>query len=538
MESWLSHSLTRYYPASPAEDRSSLQLDGARGERLSFQALCRNEDDSPRNVAAAVAAPAGLDVRIRRIGWVPLPHFNTDIPRDELDGIGHVPGYVPDPLWPDLEVQVGAWETQGYWITVRLEHDAVPGAYQVSVTLTADGVTLSTLTATVVVHPATLRERRQFPVTHWFYADALLDWYRLEPFEERFWEILRAYFLDLVAHGQDTVYVPAFTPPLDGVKRPSQLLRVRRTGNRYDLDWSLVRRWVELAKACGLRYFEWTHLFTQWGARQAIRVYQDHGDPDVLLWPPETTATSPIYRTFLAQYLPELERFLHAEGLMDVSFFHLSDEPHGEEHLVAYRAARELLRELAPWMPVMDALSDIAFAREGLTDIPIPAIATAPDFLTEGFPAWVYFCCGPRGHYLNRLLDTPLLKIRLSGWLFYRLRARGFLHWGYNYWYESQTRHLIDPFQITDGMRWPGWAYGDTFVVYPGPDGPVDSLRWEIFAEGLQDYALLQAAGIDPDDASLADIIDFAEFPRDPTWLQARRAAVLTQLDAVTAAGR
>ena len=39
---------------------------------------------------------------------------------------------------------------------------------------------------------------------------------------------------------------------------------------------------------------------------------------------------------------------------------------------------------------------------------------------------------------------------------------------------------------------------GDPFVVYPGPDGPVDSLRWEVFAASLQDYALLQEAGVRP----------------------------------------
>ena len=46
--------------------------------------------------------------------------------------------------------------------------------------------------------------------------------------------------------------------------------------------------------------------------------------------------------------------------MLEASFFHLSDEPHGPEHLANYRAAREMLREIAPWMPVMDALSEVA----------------------------------------------------------------------------------------------------------------------------------------------------------------------------------
>jgi hypothetical protein len=190
-----------------------------------------------------------------------------------------------------------------------------------------------------------------------------------------------------------------------------------------------------------------------------------------------------------------------------------------------------MLREIAPWMKVMDALSDIAFAREGLTDIPIPLITVAPEFVREGYPAWCYYWGGPRGRYTQRLLDTPLIKTRMLGWLCYRNRSRGFLQWAYNYWYKSQTRELIDPYQVTDGLRWPDWSYGDAFMVYPGQEGPVDSLRWEVFAESLQDYALLQSAGVDPDDTMLAEIEDYAEFPREETWLGERRKRSLQLLD-------
>jgi hypothetical protein len=288
---------------------------------------------------------------------------------------------------------------------------------------------------------------------------------------------------------------------------------------------------VETAKRQGLKYFEWPHLFTQWGAKNAIRIYEGHGGSEKLLWDPDTLGVSRIYHAFLGQFLPEFKRFLEAEGLTDVSFFHLSDEPYGEEALQNYRAARTMLRELAPWMKVMDALSDISLARDGLTDIPVPLITRAPDFVREGYPSWAYFWAQPRGRFAQRLLDTPLIKTRMLGWLCYRNRAQGFLHWGYNYWHKSQTRELIDPYHTSDAVRWPAWAFGDPFVVYPGPDGPVDSLRWEVFAEGLQDYALLQQADIDPDGEVLSEIEDYAEFPRKESWLREVRRQVLSALD-------
>lgn len=336
-----------------------------------------------------------------------------------------------------------------------------------------------------------------------------------------------------VEHGSDTIYVPVFTPPLDGVKRPTQLLRVRRTTpEEYSFDWRDVKRWVDLARKCGARAFEWTHFFSQWGCKFAIRIYEKHNGEDRLLWAPDTVATSPTYRRFLSQFLPSLERFLRRENLLECSHFHVSDEPHGDEHLENYRKARSLLRELAPWVKVMDALSDIRFAQAGLLDVPIPSIHVTPDFVGEGIPCWTYFCGVPRGAYLNRLLDTPLAKIRMSGWLFYRFRVLGFLHWGYNYWYKSQTQQLIDPFTVSDGLAWPGWPYGDTFVVYPGPSGPIDSIRWEVFAESLQDYALLQTLGVDAGGRMLAPLKSFADFPKTAAWhMAARRRLLQTKRD-------
>jgi hypothetical protein len=530
MHAWLASGLRRFYPASPAEHGQSLDIAAARGERCAVQAVCRT-DNAQRIIHAAVHAPEPLLVVLRRVGYVPMPHVTTETPLDDIEGGDYLPGFVPDPLLPEDTVHAGPRETNAFWITIHIPPDARPGNYQIGITLAADGEQLPPLMVNLTVHHAALGPRRDFPVTHWFYADALCDWYHVELYQDAFWPVVEPYFANLVAHGQDTIYVPLWTPPLDGVKRPTQLLGVSHDAGTYHFDWSLVRRWVHAAQSLGLTSFEWPHLFTQWGAAHPPRIYAGHGETATLLWPPDSGATSPVYRSFLSQFLPAFERFLRAENLLDHSFFHLSDEPHGDAHLASYRAARVMLWELAPWMQVMDALTDIDFARAELTDIPIPLLTTAPAFVDAGFPAWAYFCCVPRGRYLNRFLDTPLAKIRMAGWLFYRNRARGFLHWGYNYWYKRQTTELIDPYRVTDAFGWPGWSYGDPFVVYPGSSGPVDSMRWEVFAESLQDYALIQHAGMHPDDPMLADIQDYATFPRDPAWIAERRRWALAQLD-------
>lgn len=525
ISTWLQTSLRRVFPSSPAQPPRDFSILAARGERISFQACVRNPGDLPTDVSL-LAECADLPVHVRRVGYVPMAHHNTGTEEAELDGVGHIPGFVPDPLFPESTVTVGPFETHAFWITVDIPTDSAPGEHVIRLKYFIGGECISELTASVHVRALIVRFPGDFPVYHWFYADALCDWYHVEPYEERFWHVARPYMQNVVEHGS-AMYVPIFTPPTDGIKRPHQLIRITETSpGRYSFDFSDVRRWVSLAREVGARRFQWTHFFWQWGVKYALRIYRSNQDPESLLWPFETPATSDVYRNFLTQFLPEFHRFLQEESLLDSSIFHVSDEPHAE-HIENYRAARTMLRKLAPWMKVADALSDIQFGLQGLTDMPIPVISSAKAYREAGIPAMTYFCCGPRGRWLNRLMDTPLAKIRMSGWLFYRLEAKGFLHWGYNYWYKSQTQQLIDPFTEQSGAAWPGWAYGDTFVVYPGADGPLDSIRWEIFAESLRDYALLEAAGVSPDDPLLGDIKDYDDFPKTEEWIRETRTRIL-----------
>jgi hypothetical protein len=526
---WLAHSLKRYYPTSPVENRDDLFLEVARHERASFQVVIKNGLEVAE-VGASVDPLSGVTAQVRSIGYVPLAHFNSDTPQKELEGVGYVPGFVPDPLFDETTVTAGPLETNAFWVTLRIARDAKPGSVTLPIKVTM-GLAKKTLTVRLNIHKAVLPARKDFPVTHWFYTDALCDYYKVEPFEEAFWPIVDRYMANMMDHGEDVLHVPIFTPPTDGVKRPTQLLKVTRNGDKYVFDWSDVKRYIEMAKANGFHKFEWAHFFSQWGCKSALRIYETPQEDEKLLWPAQTEATSPVYRDFLEQFMPEFEKFLDAEGVREGSLFHISDEPDGDDALKNYRAARQMIREIAPWMKVMDALSHIAFAKEGLVDYPIPSIRVAPEFVKAGYPAWAYFCSGPRGEYLQRLLDTPLAKIRMSGWLLYKLGAKGFLHWGYNYWYVSQTRSLLDPFMEQAGAIWPSWGTGDPFLVYPGRKGPIDSIRWEVFAESLQDYALLQAAGVLRSDKALASLRNYAKFPKNAEWILRARKEMLDRLD-------
>jgi len=92
----------------------------------------------------------------------------------------------------------------------------------------------------------------------------------------------------------------------------------------------------------------------------------------------------------------------------------------------------------------------------------------------------------------------------------------------------QSVRRPIDPFTVQDGGWWDrGWAYGDPFVVYPGPSGPIDSMRWEVFGENVQGYRLLQTMGVPRDGRLLAPLWSFEDFPKTEAWRARVRKRVM-----------
>ncbi len=525
---WLETSLKRIFPNSPAGE-PKLGILAARNGRVSLQACFRNRSSRIVHVECSISGADDLRPQIRRVGYVPMPHFTTGTDAAELDGLGALPGFVPDPLYPTSTGTVGPNENQPFWITLHIPADAATGKREIKVKLSSkESKAVTEMPLTVEISPFVIQPRHDFPVTHWWRGEAIWDWYKTGMFDERWWDLTKAYLQDMYAHGSDVVYVPIFFMRRETFQRPCQLLIVNNPEpDKYEFDFSRVKRFLDLAKSIGFKKFEWSHLWIYWGVENAIRVYKDDHGKMVMIWPPETKAMSDTYVNFLKQFLPQYHDFLVKENVLADSYFHLSDEPGSAQHVANYKRAREFLREQAPWMKVMDALSDVRYGREGLTDIPIPIVSSAQAYIDEGIPHWVYYCCSPHGPWINRFFDTPLPKVRMSGWLFYRLGAKGFLHWGFNYWHKIEREELTDPFQDATAADWPNIPAGDPFEVYPGEKGPIDSIRWEVFAESLQDYAILQTAGIKPDDAMLADIKTYAKFPKSEKWIDAKLREIL-----------
>ncbi|HEY0669407.1 MAG TPA: DUF4091 domain-containing protein [Sphingobacteriaceae bacterium] len=534
---WLESSLNRVFPQTPSKKAGQFDLLAARNSRISFQACFRNNTSKVKKVECSIEGAEDLKPVIRIVGLVPMPKFTPITDFDELDGIGHYPGLAPDPLLPHSDVNAAPFASRSFWITLNIPAGMKPGKHKLKVNITWENIYFGAergkkgkieLPLEIDVSKMVVKPRENFHVLHWWRGEATWNYYNTEMFDDTWWKHTRAHFIDMLDHGSDVVYVPVLFDIKPIFKRPCQLLIVDEPSpGKYVFDWSRVKKFMAMCKEIGVKKFEWSHLWVYWGVENPVRVYKKVNDEYKMLWAPDISGFSDTFINFLKQFLPEFHKFLLDEKVLQDSYFHISDEPHAK-HLANYRKAKNLLKELAPWMhPIMDALSNIEYGREGLVDIPVPQLPGAKAYYDEKIPHWVYFCTSPKGDYLNRFFDTPLPKLRMAGFLFYHLKADGFLHWGYNYWNKLETEEILDPYTNGDAGVYPEIPFGDPFVVYPGPDGPISSIRWEVFAEALQDFAILQTAGIDKDDKRFAELRTYADYPKSEEWIQKTMSDIL-----------
>lgn len=491
-------SLAKIFPNEDFSARPKYSGASAlRGERFAFQMAYRYTEGWGGMVRAETESDLNPYIELRRSELAPVLHAGYSFDDDVL---GREPGLYPDVLFPcdgDFRLAPNQWRT--IWITVNVPKDLKPGKYKIKVRVfmpAANPVeeSLGEETFTLEVLDAVLPDQ-ELIVTHWFHADCIAVQYGVPVFSEAHWKLLDAYFKSFAAHGSNMLLTPVFTPPLDtavGGERPTtQLVKVTVTKGKYSFDLTQLDRWIKLAKKNGVKYFEISHLFTQWGAAFCPKVIATVDGKEKRIFGWDVASDSREYTEFLDAFLPELVKFLKARRLQKCTFFHCSDEP-GMNHIEMYRKAVTILRKHTAGFRVCDALSNVEFYKNGLVTTPIPAENHIEPFVEAGVkPLWSYYCCGQVDKVSNRFLHMPSSRNRIMGSLLYRYDCEGFLQWGFNFWYSCLSLHPVDVYADTSSDY--AFPPGDGFMVYPGRDGkPVESIHHEVFSEGIQDLRALR----------------------------------------------
>jgi len=293
--------------------------------------------------------------------------------------------------------------------------------------------------------------------------------------------------------------------------------------------------------------------------------FQSRSEPELLGFP----EASPEYQAAMKAYLGAIDAHLREKGWTEEAFVYWFDEPDPKD----YEFVMGGFRKLRQWAPGLRRMLTEQ-VEEALVGGPNLWCPLTPEFnpgkaearRREGEQFWWYVCTGPKAPYATLFIDHPGTELRVWLWQTWERAIDGILVWQTNYWTSScaypEPGHpqnpYLDPMGWVSGYDTPrgtrqAWGNGDGRFLYPPEaaadaqprapvlDGPVDSIRWEMLRDGIEDYEyfvvlrrLLAAKGqgLGAADRQRCEellkvpksvSVDLTHFTRDPAPLEAHR---------------
>lgn len=509
-----------------------------KNETISFQIAYTFNGERCEFVDIEVQSDISDLVKVRRVELVPSAYpAHTTVDDNYLrTSVGLYPDLLTDLFDGSVMFMPNQWRS--IWIDIEPSVQSKAGIYDIKVLFKnkQTGEIVTSQEISVEIYNVQLPEQKLIR-TEWFHGDCLANFYNVDVFSEKHWEIIENFISTAVKRGINMILTPQFTPPLDtakgGERTTIQLIDIEVDNGKYKFSFDKLKRWVDICKKVGVKYFEMSHLFTQWGAIASPKIMATVNGEYKRLFGWETRATSEEYKEFLHTYLPQLIEKLKDWGIDKNTYFHISDEP-SLEQLQSYKEAKEVVNDLLKDFVIIDALSDYEFYKTGVIEKPVSANDHIHTFLDNGVEnMWSYYCTGQWDKVSNRFMSMPSARNRIYGVQLYKYKIEGALHWGYNFYNSQYSIYNINPYITTDALGI--FPSGDAFLVYPKNDGtPEESIRMMVQYEAMTDLRALQWLEeltsydyvMSIIENELDNPITFKEYPKDANYLISLRQKI------------
>jgi len=451
----------------------------------------------------ALTGPAGAVIPAENVEVLKVQYVNVTQPTDKSS----VPGPWPDPLLPlRRPINLEAGKNQPFWIRVKVPRTTPAGIYTGKIHLAAQNYSAD-ITLRVEVYDFVLPDRMTCTTAFGFSPGNVFRYQKLSDPEQRRL-VLEKYWASFSAH-HISPYNPA---PLDGLK----VTWPKVTGSIKPQQLKPVFDWTAWDKAMQ-RAIDYYHFnsFRLGIPGLGGGSFHSRREPKLLGFSEDT----PHYKAAFNAYCRQLQQHLRSKGWLDEAFVYWFDEPAPRDYEFVMNGFRKL----------KDAAPDIT---RMLTEQVEPKLIGGPDIWCpvsynykhgpaeqrrrHGEKFWWYVCTGPKAPYCTLFIDHPGTELRVWLWQTWKRKIDGILVWATNYWTSSaaypDTDNPQNPYE--DPMGWRSgystpkgvkkpWGNGDGRFIYPPQaaadahpaepilDGPVDSIRWEMLRDGIEDYEYL-----------------------------------------------
>ncbi len=427
-------------------------------------------------------------------------------------------GHKPDKYWPDIlhpykRFDVPKGHLQPIWVSVYVPKGTRAGDYSGQIEVRPSGAPPQTVQVKLTVWGFALPDKTHLATVFGFSTmdnqSRFYDFYPGSPAKQG--AMVRKYLRFLNDHRINTLfygYVTSRDPRIVSIKEDAK--------GRLSYDFTKLDPYLRLLVDMGMRFNIFAPPF--WQEAKSLFEFnpllkERFGHLG------EGLFDSPEFDKAVAELLDSYVKHLRRKGWLKNAFNYVWDEPPAKMYPHMRRMC-ELAKKIAPDVPRMTVANFEPFELEGHSDIWCPNLGQSPgrgagcydkyqDFYERrkkaGDEVWWYLACEPHP-FPNWLLDYPLIDCRITGWLTWRYGLDGLGYWCADIWNSGARGNSNFKPNIAD--RWPNKPWDPTFycsvlgkpmdcagggqLVYPGPDGPVSSIRLKVIRDSIEDYEYLR----------------------------------------------
>ncbi|MEV4060681.1 discoidin domain-containing protein [Nonomuraea dietziae] len=495
---WVQSAAERAFSSTvrPSGASSSIALWAARGESEAAQLLVRS--DTPLTgvqvTAGALSGPSGAvipasAVTVRR-------EYNH--PRISKVGAHQSPpdggtAYY-DALVENTPQTLAANLTLPYHYSVRVPASQAPGTYTGTATVRSGAgdvvVNVAVTVYGVTVPPA---DRSTFKMNNWFTSAgwdyngtvrAIPAQYGVQMFDANWWRVIENIAANHAKHRNNVIFAD-----FQALLIPDTT--VDAAGD-YTFGWATFDRFVQTFVDAGAMQYIYTPHLLEGLPNDVVKldmIKKVNGVVQRVLADPDTAETN----AYLAQLFPALKAHLDAKGWTDLFYMSALDEPSTANQVNAAKWVYATYREYFPNPLTNEAHLAVLPAMEGDLTTATPYTGLYDGNVgyyqrrrLSGADLWLYNCIVPQDRRMNRFISYHLASTRLTPWLTWKIGGTGYLHWGWNFWWDfSDLNRPSDTFD--------DWQTGDNWLVRPNKAAydVYDSVRSETQLDGLEDVELL-----------------------------------------------
>jgi len=496
------------YPLTAIEgkDTKELALDAVRGEQVSAQlaiASSKRLDDVHAKVGD-LTGPGGAKLdgdstQVRFVKYVPVQRSKSEIDWsatiDQVSSAKEVsgdrnPDVVGDPLEERASVDVPAYAAQPLWFTFHIPQNAKPGTYKGTVRVDVGDRTQATYPLTIDVADASVPAPSdyRFFLDVWAQPETIAQAHKVKLWSKEHWNLIEKYDRDLASRGQKVINTTIVDNPWHhqwslGTRQSqtatpySSMVGWTWNGKTFSFDFARWDKYVQTARRAGLgpdigafsmlAFQDQEHL-TYTDTRTGKTVYEN------------VDLAGDRWREAWGAFLPAFEKHLKAKGWLENTWLSFDERP-----IDTMTVVKDFVHEVAPAfddrISVAGSISTEGVAAnlsvdwggiDAMTKEKVAERRAAGKITT-------FYVYGSPAHP-NTLSYSPAVEARMLPWIAAQRNLDGFLRWSYNSW-------TSDPFNQPVHI----FTQGDEYLIYPGKDGPMSSIRWEQLKEGIEDYELV-----------------------------------------------